>query len=309
MYDDVCYLLPTLRSDLPFTDAQIRSAVRRRKMLALRRGVLVGRKTWDEADDRGRHLLLAKAAILATSGAPAAACLGSAAIAHRFDRLGQPAKRVRLYRASGGPWRDDDIAVLTCGLPSDHLTEVDGLRVTTGARTAVDLARWVSFRGGVVVADSALRHGVRRDDMEQVVRDCVRWPGIRRAREVVAFADGNAANPLESISRVLFREWGLPAPQTQVTVLRDEFGNPVYIVDFLWEELGVVGEADGLLKYDGDPEGLSLRREKLRQEALEDMGYVVIRWTWSDIWQRPEWVNARLRGAFARAGQRRRTAS
>jgi len=303
MYDDIGHLLPALRNDLPLTDAQTRSAVRRGKLLALRRGVFVGRATWDDADDRGRHVLLAQAAILATSGAPAYACLGSAAILHGFARLGQPAKRVRLYRAKGGPWRDHQIAVLTCGLPPAHLTEVDGVPVTTGARTVVDLARWVSFRGGVVVADSALRTGVGRHEMQRVARDCARWPGVRKARQVIEFADERAASPLESISRVVFHEMGLPTPNLQVTLVWDEFGNPRFIVDFFWEEFGVIGEADGLVKYDDEEERLSLRAEKLRQEELEAMGYMVVRWTWDDIWRRPEWVAMRLRRAFT-AGKR-----
>jgi hypothetical protein len=185
-----------------------------------------------------------------------------------------------------------------------------GVPCTTSARTVVDLARWVSFRGGVVVADSAMRHGIERQQLESVARDCTRWPGIRKARDVIAFADGGAASPLESVSRVAFREMGLPAPQLQVTVAWDEFGNPRIIVDFCWPEFGVVGEADGLLKYDEelDPERVSLRAEKLRHEEIEALGYIVVRWTWEDIWRRPDWVAMRLRNAFAAGIRRRRTA-
>jgi very-short-patch-repair endonuclease len=82
-------------------------------------------------------------------------------------------------------------------------------------------------------------------------------------------------------------------------LVRDEFGNPTFIVDFFWEEFGVIGEADGLAKYDDEEERLSLRAEKLRQEELEALGYIVVRWTWEDIWRRPEWVAKRLRRAFA----------
>jgi hypothetical protein len=122
----------------------------------------------------------------------------------------------------------------------------------------------------------------------------------------VAFADGYAATPLESVSRVVMQQYGVPAPRLQVRI-----GQPlVGIVDFLWEEFGVIGEADGLLKYD-DPN--ALRAEKLRQEALECLGYVVVPWTWNDIWRRPEWVMARLGAAMsgrtpASAGSRPRHA-
>jgi len=137
-----------------------------------------------------------------------------------------------------------------------------------------------------------------------VTRDCARWPGIRKARQVITFADGRSATPLESISRVAFQAMGLFPPEPQVTVAWDEWGNPRIIVDFLWPEFGVVGEADGLLKYD-DPERLSLREEKLRQEELEALGYIVVRWTWEDIWRRPEWVGHRLRDAMTRGSRRR----
>lgn len=288
-------------------DSVIRSAIRRGSLLPLRRGVLVGRDVVLAATtERDRHMLLTKAAIRATR-VPTYACLGSAALLHNFDRLGQTPKRVRLYRARGTPWRDSDVAVLTCGLPSSHLGKVDGVPCTSPPRTVVDLARWVTFRSGVVVADSALRQGVTRDQLDRIARACSRWPGMRKARQVIAFADRRAATPLESISRVAFAVHGLPAPELQVTLVWDELGNPRYIVDFCWPEFAVVGEADGLMKYD-DAHGSSLRAEKIRQEELEALGYIVVRWTWDDIWRRPEWVAWRLRNAMAEGARRRRTA-
>jgi very-short-patch-repair endonuclease len=94
---------------------------------------------------------------------------------------------------------------------------------------------------------------------------------------------------------------GLPAPELQVAL---GGASPVGIVDFYWEDFGVIGEADGLLKYDDAPD--ALRAEKLRQEALENLGFIVVRWTWEEIWRRPDVVEARLRNAFRR-GARRRT--
>jgi hypothetical protein len=290
---------PTRRADLDVGDAAIRRGLRSGELVAVRRGVLVGGlRLAAAAAPRDQQLLAIQIAIAATSGSQTYACLGSAGVIHGFSRLGRDPQRVRLYRRRGGPWRDDEIAVLTCGLPAGHV-QTDPVPSTTPARTVVDLARWVGFRGGVVVADSALRLGVGRGDVERVASDCSRWPGVRKARDVIAFADGRAATPLESISRVAFHEMGLPAPELQVTLVRDAHGNPTTIVDFYWEEFGVVGEADGLRKYDGDDNQWALRDEKLRQEELETLGFIVVRWTWDDIWRRPEWVATRLRRAFA----------
>lgn len=304
MLHEIEMLPPFRRSEPPtgLDERRIRRALRTGALIAARRGVIVGRQRVELATNE--HLLATEIAIKGLrGGSQAHACLGSAAKIHDIARLGRSPRRVRLYRERGGPWRDDDVAVLVCTLPQDHVTEVDGVPVTTWARTAVDLGRWVTFRSAVVAMDSALRHGCARDEMDAVLLDCRRWPGIRKARAAADFADPRSASPLESVSRVAFHEMGLPAPELQVTLVRDELGNPRYIVDFYWEEFSVIGEADGLLKYDDEDERLSLRQEKLRQEELESRGYIVVRWTWDDIWRRPEWVAMRLRRAFA--GERR----
>jgi hypothetical protein len=301
---DVAGLPPFRRSEPPpwLTEAHLRRALRAGDLVVVRRGVVVGRRRLELDED---HALATQVAIAGLrGGSPAVGCLGTAAALHGFFRLGRPPERVRLYRERGGPWRDGEVAVLVCGLPPEHVTEINGVPVTAPARTVVDLSRWVGFRSGVVIADSAMGLGVSRDEMDRVTDRCRRWPGVRKARRVIDFADARAATPLESVSRVAFAEHGLPEPRLQVTLVWDEFGNPKYIVDFYWEEFGVVGEADGLFKYD-DP--LALRAEKLRQEDLEARGYIVVRWTWEDIWRRPEWVAMRLRNAMAE-GARRRTA-
>jgi hypothetical protein len=305
--DDLLNLQPSRRCEVDATDAVIRRALRSGELVAVRRGVLVGALRMLHATTaREEHALAVQIAIAATPGPPAYACLGSAGLLHGYDRLGRTPQRVRLYRARGSRWRDADVAVLVCGLPPGHLAYVDGVPATSPARTVVDLARWVSFRSGVVIADSALRTGVSREDAERVAAECRRWPGVCKAKEVIAFADGRAATPLESISRVALHEMGLPAPELQVPLVWDDFGNPTTIVDFYWEKFRVVGEADGLLKYDpeNDEERDALRREKLRQEELEQLGFIVVRWTWDQIWRRPDWVAMRIRRAMSRRARR-----
>jgi len=123
----------------------------------------------------------------------------------------------------------------------------------------------------------------------------------------VEFGDPRAESPLESISWFAMHERDLPAPELQVPLGIDEDGRPTGVVDFYWEEFGVIGEADGLMKYDDEDARLSLRAEKLRQEALEALGFIVVRWTWEDIWRRPDWVMMRLRRAM-NTGARLRSA-
>ena len=79
-----------------------------------------------------------------------------------------------------------------------------------------------------------------------------------------------------------------------------------YRVDFYWEEFGVVGEADGLLKYDDDE--TAGRREKIRELDIEDVDLDVVRWTWDQVWRTPDLVVAKVRRALERGRRRRRTA-
>ena len=96
---------------------------------------------------------------------------------------------------------------------------------------------------------------------------------------------------------------GLPTAEPQLIVC-DGSGRFVARADFGWPLIGVVGECDGLSKYrDSDV----LTAEKLRQESLEQLGLVVVRWTWEDITRRPFQVQARIKQAFDRAERLRRS--
>lgn len=164
-------------------------------------------------------------------------------------------------------------------LPAHHLTAVDGVPVTTVARTLVDLARHLPLRDGLVAIDGAAHSGqVARRELERVVADCARWPYIRRARHAVSCCEPATESPLESVSRLFFRERDIPMPDCQITLT--SHGSFLGRPDFWWERQGVVGEADGLAKY---ADASVLRAEKLRQERLENAGLRVVRWTWDDV--------------------------
>lgn len=187
------------------------------------------------------------------------------------------------------------------GLPDDQRTVVDGLPITTRARTLVDCARTLTDEAAVVVADSALRSGVGRADAEAVAATCLRWPGIRQARAMLGFADARADSALESRSRWRLHVQGLPPPDLQVTIC-DEHGRAVGEVDFAWLAQRTLLETDGRLKYTSEQ---VLWAEKLREDALRALGLVVVRGYWSDS---AEELAAKVQRGFA-AAQRLRSAS
>lgn len=196
-------------------------------------------------------------------------------------------------------------SALVSHIPLDHRTSVNGAVITSPARTAVDLARKGPALSAMVVLDAAVRAGVTKDELADVLDVCRGWPGARRAASWASFADGRAESPLESVGRWRMHQFELPAPDLQL-VVRDPDG-PIGRVDFAWEELRTIGEADGFAKYrtgDGSADFAALRAEKVREDRLREAGWEVFRFTWHEAVHRPAVIDARARRAFARAAGR-----
>jgi hypothetical protein len=183
-------------------------------------------------------------------------------------------------------------------LPPEHVMVLDGVCVTTPARTMVDLGRTIGSTAAVVSIDAALNRDLTtKEELADVLDLCRRWPRIRQARRAVTLADGASESPLESVSRLVMRSGlGLPEPQLQA-VVRDPRGRFVGRCDFYWDEAGVFGEADGRGKYDSRA---VLIEEKRRQEELENLGLVGVRWEWDDVRFRQGQLFDRIQRAFER---------
>ncbi|MGH3714810.1 MAG: DUF559 domain-containing protein [Micromonosporaceae bacterium] len=290
------------RAGQAFDAGLTRSRLARRRRLgdyaALRRSVYVDTRLADltASSKADRHALAISAAILRVAGQPAASHESAALLwgidilGERRGERGETVQLTRARRGQGGATAYPNLAIHHAALPLEHLARQHGVAVTSAARTVVDIARTRPFRAGVVAADSALRQKLcTPDELLQVATSCTRWPGIRRARDVVAFADPRSESPLESISRVAFHEHGVPAPSLQ------EWVTPYDRVDFLWPRQRVIGEADGMAKYT-DPE--ALRHEKERQELLERLGYRFVRWGWREAFHRPDALAHWILGAL-----------
>jgi hypothetical protein len=285
-----------------FSEARIRRLVQQGVLLRVGRGVyvraaLIGEMTRDPV---GEQVLRTASALAVAKPGAAVASHHSAAAIHGLDQLGRqpPGATVTHPPGVGSGTRRPGVRVHVAALPSGHVTVRSGVRVTSVARTVVDLARTSSFQAGVVVADSALRgKQVSKDELRAVVADCARWPGIRQANLVVEFSDGRSESALESISRVAFRDHGIPAPELQVPVGGDN--GVVGRADFLWRRYGTIGEADGAIKYAVTERAISQLR---RDAALRRAGFQVVHFTWQEIVKTPGQVAASIREAFRRGG-------
>jgi very-short-patch-repair endonuclease len=263
-------------------------------LVRLRRGVIAGECLIERSlsDRRLAHMVALQVLLLTFD--ECVASHESAAIVRDLPLLNIPPYVVGTRQS--GAWRGGPTSrVRTAPLPNHHVTMTAGLRCTTTARTVVDIARSGPFRDGVVVGDAALRSGCDPALLRQVLDECADWADVGKARRAVRFLDARSESALESVSRAIIHERDLPPPELQVEF--DVGPGTTYRVDFFWRAQQVVGEADGLVKYD-DPD--VLKAEKVRQERLERRGLRIVRWTWREMLVDTDETVARIRAALSR---------
>ncbi|MGQ0846289.1 MAG: type IV toxin-antitoxin system AbiEi family antitoxin [Sporichthyaceae bacterium] len=289
-----------------YSPAQIRSNLRRGVWVRLRPGVYASAE--DAAavavDPVQGHALECAAVLLALTPRYFAAA-SSAARLYGLDWLEKPALEVVLLTADPlvhGINRDGYL-LRQAPLPDGHTTRRHGIPLTSPARTLLDLASELPFMDSVVLVDSALRRGlVTMEELETVLEGAAGRPGIEQARLALRFGDPASESALESASRVVFHQYGIPAPETQVR-LRLTSGRNIR-PDFRWP-VGLLGEADGKAKYEPSETRSTLEvvlDEKARENEMRDDGLEFVRWGWREVKQ-PELLVRRVRAGLERATQ------
>jgi len=229
---------------------------------------------------------------------------GSAALLHGLPIFPEAVERLHLTRdRAGGGVRRPMIHVHGSAMPAPDVTVIDGIPVTSLARTVVDLARTLSFVQAVAVGDRALAYGLDVAQLKVALDQASRRSGAAQARRVANFIDGRSESVGESFSRVGFDRDGLPAPDLQLEVY-DDNSQFVGRSDFGWKSRRTLGEFDGREKYlrlrrEGESLEDFILREKQREDAMRDLGWQVARWGWTDLF-RPGVIADRLQRAFQR---------
>ena len=159
-------------------------------------------------------------------------------------------------------------------IEADEIDVLNGMRVTTPARTALDLARRCPL-GIAVAAIDALTQAtdVKAADVELLIGRYRGRRGLRAAKVSLALVDGGAQSPKETWLRLLLVGAGFPRPQTQIAV-SNQWGWVEAYLDMGWEDIKVAVE------YDGDQHRSSRAqyvRDIRRLEMLERMGWIVVR--------------------------------
>lgn len=166
---------------------------------------------------------------------------------------------------------------------------IDG--VTAPLRTVIDCARDLPFEEALAVADSALRAGaVTERELLDAIGTLPRT-GRARAELVLREANKDAANPFESALRALSIEAVGPSlvPQVRISIA-DEWVRP----DLVDESLRIVIEADS---HEFHTTRAKLDRDCWRYAELVLEGWLVLRFTWTQVMFAQDWVRDVIRRA------------
>jgi very-short-patch-repair endonuclease/predicted transcriptional regulator of viral defense system len=208
------------------------------------------------------------------------------------------------HHSAAAPWgvHDQDPALPHVSIPTRngrsrpgivvHRSELDeadrsdhkGIPVTTPERTLSDVARGAT--------EEALTRWVREAEFRDLLdEDRMGEVLDRRPSRVLALVYDDVTptqSRMEDRMLRLCSRHRLPRPLTQQWL----FGGRV---DFLWSERRVVAEVDSWAGHRGR---VMFQKDRTETNVLQLAGYVVLRFTWTDVTRRPTSVARMLRAAL-----------
>jgi hypothetical protein len=263
--------------DVGIAHDQIRTLASSGTWVQLRRGIYVEASVLDATAPKGRHAL-SLAAIQLSHSHPIAASHFSAAWLHNLPLI-QSEPQLPHVTAHREHFRAlPDARLFNGALKDDHVTRVDGLLVTSIARTISDIGRTRALDDAVVMLEHALRTGlITRDDYTNVLLHCPTWKGIATSKRALQLAEPLNETPGESLSYLRMQQNGLPLPRCQVEL---QIGRRRVRLDYLWPWAATAGEFDGRGKYATRED---LYAEKQREDDLRSIGLGFARWGWHHL--------------------------
>src|SRR4051794_9693502 len=164
--------------------------------------------------------------------------------------------------------------------PSD-IAQRNGVALTSPLRTTFDCLRWLRHPEGLVVAD-ALTHA----ELVDVAELAAYFAGKRRLRNLrigerlVELIEPSTESPMETRTRCLLIDAGLPRPEPQ-HVVRDRLGKFVGRLDLAYPDrrLGI--------EYDGADHWKQRRDDDRRRAAIRACDWEVLVYSADDIYGTP----------------------
>jgi very-short-patch-repair endonuclease len=269
----------------------------------MRRGAIDHRVAtgWLRRIHRGVFLVGPVAGPRAFEHAALLACGEHAVISHRaaaavWELLRGCTRVVEVTLTAGHRRPQEGIVVHHAPLRRDEIADAGGLRVTSPARTLLDLAAMLPRHELDRAANEAQVLGLTTpEEMRALLaRTTSRHRGAATLRAVLGAGPRLTRSELERRMHALVGRLGLPSPCNQARVLG-------YTVDFLWPRERVIVETDG---FGAHGTRHRFESDRARDARLLAAGYTVLRFTWRQLVETPEIVAARLAVVLAQAAAR-----
>ena len=180
------------------------------------------------------------------------------------------------------------------------MVTIGGVRVTSIARTAVDVARWERDDDTAIAKIDAVCNKGQTDvgAVAAVTQQMKGLHGVRRVRALLPWCDRRADSPPETRLRLMLVRAGLPSPTPQL-VIYNEYGEKIATADLGFERQKVA------IFYDGE-----LHREKANWEfdawvnaQLLELGWQPLRVT-AQMMRHPPMLIRQVASALTRAAGR-----
>ena len=176
------------------------------------------------------------------------------------------------------PTDRDEVAGIVRDLQPVDWTVVEGVRVTTPLRTALDLGCSLPPHRALGAMDALMRlHGFTGQDLLTLLRRYRRRRGVVQLRRLVAEVDPRAESQPESWVRWFIVERELTRPEPQVRVVVD---GAAYRLDLAYRRARIAVEYDGE-EFHSTPQQRAY--DERRRAALRDAGWIVIVVTKADL--------------------------
>jgi hypothetical protein len=232
-----------------------------------------------------------------------AVCPPGAAASHRTAAtlLGAPVDAARPVEVVVPPGayrpRRRGVRVHVRDLAPADLGECQGVPVTSGAQTLLDLAARTAAAELVAIGDALYRAGVL--DAESLAERLARADGCRgivTARRCAPLLTPAAASRPESLIRYAILDSHLPPPAVQLPI-RDRRGRPVAHADLGYEEWRIAIEYEGRQHAERE----QFARDLTRYSLMAASGWLLLRFGGADAF-RPQVVVSRVEGALRSRG-------
>jgi hypothetical protein len=266
-------------------------------LVALRSGRLrrIQRSVYAPRSIALKPIAVARAAIISSAVPQAVASHATAARAHGLTVVGRSRVEHVTVPLERRKKKRPDLEFHTRSLQVGDVVVLDGVPVTSVARTVTDLACQLDRISAVWMVDDAIRTGVcSRVDLEAIASSWRGGLGSGVVKQRIREADGVSESVLETAARLTLADLDVPLPIAQLEVT-DEQGRLVARLDGGYPHDRVALEFDGRSVHDAPA---AAHRDRERQNRLAALGWTVLRFTWWDVVEDPKGFVSCVRAAL-----------